>query len=193
MAKAEWTYQVAPAGAPTAGLEEYVVEASSGEHVGTVVALLDRRGERFIVVECGDPPVRHDVRAVPWADVAGVDHDSLTVRLQLSEAAVADALELDPAKGVEDGDADARRVTELPPELRRPGPTGDAAGPVDRAAIGGALGLGAAGLLALLSVVLVAQAVDGSWKFALFAVPALLLAAAGIVAYRVYRDPTVRR
>jgi hypothetical protein len=44
--KATWTYQVPPAGADATGLEDYVVETREGEAAGTVIAFLDRDGER---------------------------------------------------------------------------------------------------------------------------------------------------
>ena len=192
MAKADWTYQVAPAGSPAAGLEEYVVEAASGARVGKVTSVLARGDEIYVAVERGQPPVRHDVRAVPWRDVERLEHSALTIRLRLSEEALDDALELDPDKGVEDGEAEARRVTELPQELR-PSSTPDAPGPVDRPTYVVALALGAGGLFALLVLVIVALAVDFTWHFALFVVPAALLALAAVFAYRSFRSPYERR
>ena len=192
MAKADWTYQVAPAGSPAAGLEEYVVEAASGARVGKVTSVLARGDEIYVAVERGQPPVRHDVRAVPWRDVERLEHSALTIRLRLSEEALDDALELDPDKGVEDGEADARRVTELPQELR-PSSAPDAPGPVDRPTYVVALALGAGGLFALLVLVIFALAVDFTWHFALFVVPAALLALAAVFAYRSFRSPYERR
>ena len=192
MAKADWTYQVAPAGSPAAGLEEYVVEAASGARVGKVTSVLARGDEIYVAVERGQPPVRHDVRAVPWRDVERLEHSALTIRLRLSEEALDDALELDPDKGVEDGEAEARRVTELPQELR-PSSAPDAPGPVDRPTYVVALALGAAGLFSLLAVVIAALAVDFTWHFALFVVPAALLALAAVFAYRSFRSPYERR
>ena len=192
MAKADWTYQVAPAGSPAAGLEEYVVEAASGARVGKVTSVLARGDEIYVAVERGQPPVRHDVRAVPWRDVERLEHSALTIRLRLSEEALDDALELDPDKGVEDGEAEARRVTELPQELR-PSSAPDAPGPVDRPTYVVALALGAGGLFALLVLVIFALAVDFTWHFALFVVPAALLALAAVFAYRSFRSPYERR
>ena len=192
MAKADWTYQVAPAGSPAAGLEEYVVEAASGARVGKVTSVLARGDEIYVAVERGQPPVRHDVRAVPWRDVERLEHSALTIRLRLSEEALDDALELDPDKGVEDGEAEARRVTELPQELR-PSSAPDAPGPVDRPTYVVALALGAGGLFALLVLVIFALAVDFTWHFALFVVPAALLALAAVFAYRSFRTPYERR
>ncbi len=192
MAKADWTYQVAPAGSPAAGLEEYVVEAASGARVGKVTTVLAHGDEIYVAIERGQPPLRHDVRAIPRRDVERVDHSALTVRLRLSEEALDEALELDPDKGVEDGEAEARRVTELPQELRPSTPPG-ATGPVDRPTYVVALAFGALGLFALLAVVIAALAVEFTWHFALFALPAALFAVAGVFAYRAYRTPYERR
>ncbi len=192
MAKADWTYQVAPAGSPAAGLEEYVVEAASGVPVGKVTTVLAHGDEIYVAVERGQPPFTHDVRAVPRRDVERVDHSALTIRLRLSEQALDDALELDPDKGVEDGEAEAIRVTELPPELQ-PSSAPGAPGPVDRPTYVAALAFGAVGLFALLVLVIFALAVDFSWHFALFALPAVLFALAGVYAYRAFRTPYERR
>ena len=193
MARAEWTYQVAPAGAPSEGLDEYVVEAASGERVGKVQTLLRRKGELYLAVERGNPPFAHDVRVVPWSQVARVEHEALTVHLNLPSGALEESLELDPDKGVEKGEAEASRVTELPAEFTRPVATGDASGPVDRPTYGLALGLGLLGLFSLLILVIAATAVEFTWHFVLFLVPAVLLAAAGVSAYRLFRSPYERR
>jgi hypothetical protein len=194
VARAEWTYQVAPAGAPAEGLEEYVVEAAAGTRVGKVQALLRRDGELLLAIDRGNPPLTHDVRAVPWSAVERVDHEALAVRLRLGEDAVAQALELDPEKGVEDEDAEAVRVTELPAELRPSSDPGQAAGPVDRPTYAVSLALGALGLVSFLAVVIALTAEDGpGWIPALFVIPAILLAAAGAAAYRVFREPYERR
>ncbi len=189
MARAEWTYQVAPAGAPATGLEEYVVEASSGERVGKVQTLLRHGDELLLAFDRGNPPLTHDVRVVPWGDVADVDHTALAVRLRLDETGVQEALALDPDKGVEDGEADAVRVTELPTELRQPSVPGEETGPVDRPTYVAAIALGALGLIAALAVVLAIAEIDGDWKFVLVVIPAVLLAAAGLAGYRVFRTP----
>jgi hypothetical protein len=193
VARAEWTYQVAPAGASASGLEEYVVLDTSGARVGKVQTLLRRADELLLAFDRGNPPVTHDVRVVPWSEVERVEHDALTVRLRIGEDAVAQAMELDPAKGVEDGDADALRVTDLPPELRRPSEPGETTGPVDRPTYAAAIALGALGLFALLTVVIVLSAEDEpGWVPVLFVVPAVLFLAAGAAAYRVFRAPYER-
>ena len=193
MGRADWTYEVPPAGADAAGLEEYVVEAASGEPVGKVQTLL-RRGEEIVVaVERGRPPATHDVRAVPWSDVDRVDHEALSVRLRGGPERLDAAPELDPGKGVEGAGAEAIRVTELPHELRQPSTPGEQAGPVDRPTYAVALGLFALGLGAFLAVVMATAAIDADWKYVLFAIPALVFAAAGVVGYRAWRVPYERR
>ena len=193
MARADWTHEVAPAGADAAGLEEYLVESASGERIGKVQTLLRRDSELLVAVERGTPPATHDVRVFPWNEVAHVDHDALTVHLRVGDEAVEEALELDPDKGVEGAEADAVRVTEAPVEPGRYFEPAPGAGPVDRPTYAVALGLAAAGLFAFLVVVMATAGLDGDWKFALFAIPALLLAAAGAVGYRVWRAPYERR
>jgi hypothetical protein len=186
--QATWTYQVPPAGADASGLEDYLVETRDGRPTGKVVALLERDGERYLAFDAGVPPVAGDRRAVRWEDVDAVDHDTLTVRLRLAERQLAGALELDPAGAVEEGEADALRVTRLPRELTPTAAPG-ARGPVDRASHAGAVGLFGGGLIALLALFVAAAATDFTWEFALFAVPAVLVAAAAIIGYRTFRRP----
>lgn len=193
MARADWTYQVAPAGAPSQGLEEYVVTAASGDRVGKVQTLLSRDGDLYLAVERGTPPFSHDVRAIPWSQVAGVEHEALMVRLRVDAAALDETLELDPAKGVEGEDAEARRVTDLPTDLTRSVATGDVTGPVDRPTYALAIALGLLGVFAVFALAVAATAVEFTWHFVLFLVPALLLAAAAVSAYRVFRNPYERR
>jgi hypothetical protein len=193
VATADWTYQVAPAGSPAAGLEEYVVEAASGTRVGKVTTLLRRGEEVYVAVERGSPPVTHDVRAFPWRDVDRVDHEALTVRLKIPEEDIERALELDPDKGVETEDADAVRVTELPRELAPPSATGETAGPVDRPSYVVAIGLGLLGVFSFLVLAIAATSVDFTWHFVLFAIPVVLIAAAGVTGYRLFRSPYERR
>ena len=193
MAKAGWTYQVAPAGASSEGLEEYVVEAVAGEPVGKVQTVLRRGDDLLLAVERGQPPLSHDVRVLTWDEVERVDHGALAVRLRLSEDALEQALELDPDRGVEGEDADAVRVTELPPELRPgPGAGGEAGGPVDRRTYVAAIALGGAGLFSFLALAIAALTVDFGWEFVLFIIPVALLAAAGVAGYRAFRTPYER-
>jgi hypothetical protein len=186
-----WTYQVPPAGTDASGLEDYQVETRDGAPAGKVVAILDHDGERYVAFDTGLPPLRRERRAARWEDIETVDHDTLTVRLRLRERDLAEALELDPGKEVENGDADAVRVTQLPPALTLSATPADH-GPTDRASYAGAVALFAAGLLALLAIFLAAAGTDFSWEFALFAIPAVLMAAAAVVAYRNFRQPYER-
>jgi hypothetical protein len=187
VATADWTYEVAPAGADSAGLEGYVVEAGSGESVGTVRALLRRDDETYLAVTAGSPAGR-ETRAVPWSDVDDVDHDSLTIRLAVPPDTFAEALELDPDKAVEGEGADAVRVTELPAQLR-PSESPAARGPSDRPPYLAALGLGLAAVFSLLALVMAATVVDFDWEFVLFAIPVALFALAGLAGWRLLRRP----
>jgi hypothetical protein len=186
--RASWTYEVPPAGADAAGLEDYLVETRDGESAGKVVAMLERGGERFLLFDSGAPPLAKERRAARWEDIAEVDHETLTVTLRIR---LDDALEVDPAKEIEDGDAEAVRVTDLPPGLTTPALP--ERGPTDRPTYAAAIVLFALGLLALLALALAATADEFSWEFALFAVPAVLIAAAGLAAYRAWREPYERR
>lgn len=188
--KATWTYQVPPAGADATGLEDYVVETREGAAAGKVIALLDRDDERYVVFDTGNPPVTRRRRAVPWRDVESVDHDTLTVRLALTGGDLAAAVELDPANEIEGDEAEAVRVTQLPRELTPS--SGPEQGPTDRPTYIGAIALFALGLIALLGLALGASSTDFTWEFALFVVPALFLAAAGVLAYRTFREPYER-
>ena len=51
--QAEWTYEVPKAGAGSAGLEEYQVETSSGEHTGKVMTVLRKEESIYLAVETG--------------------------------------------------------------------------------------------------------------------------------------------
>jgi hypothetical protein len=186
MGRARWTYEVPLAGAGSAGLEEYVVEAGLGEPVGKVLTVLERGDRVYLVVERGLPPLRHDLRAVPWTDVESVDHAGLTVRLGLTGEALAEALQLDPEKGVEGGRAEAVRA--LPPW-----PTGtspDVPGAVDRAGPYTTMFAPAAvGLMVLLGLVLLGSSTDFTWEYALFLVPVALFLASLASGYRLMRRP----
>ena len=188
--KATWTYQVPPAGADATGLEDYVVETREGEAVGKVIALLDRGGDRYVVFDTGNPPVTRKRNAVPWHDVERVNHDTLTVRLALTEGELAATVELDPANEIEGGGAEAVRVTQLPREFTQS--SRPEQGPTDRPTYIGAIALFALGLIALLGLALVASSSEFTWEFALFLVPAFFLAAAAVLAYRTFREPYER-
>lgn len=189
MTKASWTYEVPAAGSDAVGLEEYVVVDSRGEPVGKVVTVLERGGEVFLAVERSTPPVRHDVRALPWRMVSEVDHDTLAVHLAGPASELDRALELDPGRKVEEARAEARRVVQVPGGA--PAAAAPSSGPVDRLAYGLALALGTVGLIVLLGLVAVAgrKDVDFGWEFALFVIPAALFAASLVTIYRVWRRP----
>ena len=154
------TYQVAPAGAPASGLEEYTVETSLGEPVGKVQTLLEGDDGLLLAVELGAPPFTHQVRAVPWERVEEVDHDSLAVRLTVGPDELERAPELDPSQGVETDDADLRRVETLPAEARGNVPPGNVAGPVDRLVLGPSIALGLLGVFAFLAWVILVTRVE---------------------------------
>jgi hypothetical protein len=185
--KASWTYEVPPAGADAAGLEDYLVETRDGEAAGKVVAMLERDGERFLLFDSGAPPLAKERRAARWEDIVEIDHDTLTVTLHIR---LDDALEVDPAKEIEDGDAEAVRVTDLPPSLTTPAVP--ERGPTDRPTYAGAIILFALGLIGLLALALAASVDEFSWEFVLFIVPVILIAAAGLAAYRAWREPYER-
>jgi hypothetical protein len=183
--QAEWTFEVPKAGAGSAGLEEYQVETSSGEHTGKVMTVLRKEESIYLAVETGTPPIKRDLRAIPWGDVAEVDHAALTIRLRPS-VDIDRALMLDPRKAVEDGPADATLAG--PPEEGRFDP--DASGPVDRTLpYAATFALAAFGLLALLAIVALASTVDSGWIWLLLAVPAALLLGALVSGYKLFRRP----
>ena len=188
--KEQWTYEVPSAGAGASGLEDYQVETRDGEVVGKIISVLDREGERYLAFDTGLPPVARQRRAVPWEDIVAIDHDALTVRIGLAKAELGQVLELDPANQVENGEADAVRLTDLPTEVTATDPS--ARGPIDRSSYALAIALFAGGLLMLLGLALGASATTFTWEFALFVVPALLFTGAALVAYRAYRQPYER-
>ena len=192
MAKVDWTYQVPPAGGDSAGLEEYSVESASGARVGKVMTLLRRDGETYLAVERGTPPVKRDLRAFPWEEVEQVDHSALTVRLKLRDDAVEESLELDSDKGTESGDAEAVRVTDLPASLVQPETTGETAGPTESPSYLASFAFGALGIFSLLVIAIAATAADFTWEYALFVIPAVLLALSAVAGYRLLRRPHER-
>jgi hypothetical protein len=192
VARADWTYEVPPAGADAAGLEEYVLEDASGESIGKVQTVLRHGDDLYVAVERGQPPARHDVRVVPWSDVADVDHSALRVRLAVSKAEVDQALELDPDKGVEGGAAEALRVAD-PPKREAHSPRPVSSGPMDTSAYLASLWLAGLGVFAVFGIVVFATRYPFSWEYALFAVPLALLAVAGFAGYGTFRRPYARR
>jgi hypothetical protein len=180
------TFEVPPGGADAAGLEDYGVELRGGERMGTVVGSVAEGDRRWLVVETGLPPVKRDRRAIPWSEIQDVDHDALLVTVAASTAETFPPL---PEAGRED-EAPARRVTE---SLDAPSyvPTGDVAGPTDRnMLLFGALASFALGLLTLLAVIaLLSRRGDHELVWGALAIPVVLLVAAGILGYRLWRDP----
>jgi hypothetical protein len=193
VARADFTYEVRKAPTDPVWVEDYTVRACDGETVGTVAAVLERGGERLLVVERGGVVVASDRRVVPWSDVETVDHDALAVWLRLGEQAFEEgALELDPDRAVEEGAAEARRLREAP-EGEIPNARAAGGGPVDRPTLGYAIlftGLAAFGVLVL---AVAATATESSLPLVLMVVPAALAVAAVVLGYRAYRDPYARR
>jgi hypothetical protein len=185
-----WTYEVPPAGAGASGLEDYQVETRDGEIVGKVISVLDHEGDRYLAFDTGLPPVMRERRAVRWEDIEAIDHDALTVRIDVAKHELGDALELDPANQVEGGEADAMRLTDLPKDVTEV--DSRATGPIDKPSYVLAIACFAGGLLLLLGLVLAASSTDFTWEFALFLFPALLFASSAVVAYRAYRQPYER-
>jgi len=183
------TFEVPPGGADAAGLEDYVVETSSGERVGTVVDSVEEGGQRWVVVETGLPPFKRDRRAIPWGEIEEIDHDSLAVRVA---APAAESLARLRDAGREER-APARRVTESP-DAPSFVPTGDVAGPRDRTgAVFAGLASFALGLLTLLGVLGLLSRPGRDWPYlAALVLPAALLVLSGILGYRLWRDPYSR-
>jgi hypothetical protein len=193
MARADFSYEVRKLATDPVWVEDYVVRAGDGEPVGTVAAVLERNGERLLVVERGLVPVAQDRRVVPFRDVETVDHDALAVWLRHDEEAFLEhALELDPGRAVEEGAAEATRLREAPPELIPP-PRADAGGPVDKPTTGLAILFGGLAAFGILVVAVVVTATGSAAAALLFAIPAVLAAVALVLAYRAYRSPYARR
>jgi hypothetical protein len=188
----DWTFQMPAAGDGSAGLEDYVVEDARGERLGKVGTVLRHPDGLFLAVEQGTPPFSNELVALPWDEIRDVDHDTLTVRLGLSRADVDRAPRLDQARKVQETDAEATRVTDVPGEPVSPAPVA-ARGPVDRSSYAVTLWAGLLGVFAALVLAIFASGTEFSWEFALFAIPLALLAFAGVQAYRTFRSPYERR
>jgi hypothetical protein len=183
-------FEVPPGGADAAGLEDYGVELRGGERLGTIVNSVAEGDRRWLVVETGLPPFKRDRRAIPWSEIEDVDHDALLVTVAASTAETFPRL---PEAGRED-EAPARRVTESP-DAPRYVPTGDVAGPTDRnTLLFGALASFALGLLTLLAIIgLLSRRGDHELVWSALVLPVVLLLAAGILGYRLWRDPYARK
>ena len=184
MERKPWSYELPPAGSPDVGVEQYTV-AGPGADSWKAAVLLERDDEIYVAAAPSGFALRRHLVAIPWSAVERVDHDALTIHVRGLE----DAVELDPTRGVENEPAEARRVTELPPELVGPQPTGDVAGPRDRLPLFGALGSGALGFLTLMAAVAVIAEASTPWRFAVLIVPAVLLVLALVLSIAAWKRP----
>jgi hypothetical protein len=191
MTRVDWTYELPPVTGDSVWLEEYLAYDREGEPAGKVFAVLEYDGERWLGIEREHLPKRHDRRVVPFDAVRETDHENLAVHLSLSAAEIDDALELDPGKGVEQGGA-ARRVTDVPPADLPLAHDAGAPGPVDRVVTLVAPLTALFGTLALLAVFIFWGASGSSSALPFFAVPGVLYAAAGLLAYRAWAKPWTR-
>jgi hypothetical protein len=196
MVQAAWTYELPITGADAENLDDYEAHTADGAHAGIVTGLVERGGERYVLLDAGPlPPLLHRRLAVRWQDVILVDHDALVVELAGDRTQLAaTALVLDPALARHDARAEAVRVHELPAELVHtvaPGVEGPIEGPSKFIA----LALAALGVYSLLGIVAVwsARGLAG-WEFAVFALPFLLVVCAFVLAgYGLYREPHAGR
>jgi hypothetical protein len=184
MRTAPWTYEMPPAGEGAAGLEDYQVKDAQGETVGNVAVVVERKGARYLVAEVGRPPLKKDRRAIPWDNIVGIAHERLAVTL--AAGALEQALELDPENAVEDGPADARRVTDSTPAETR---TGEPPRPIDSVLHPLAVAVGAATLVTLLGAIILISLLEESWKFAFAALPIACGVVFFFVFYRMIRKP----
>ena len=184
MERKTWSYELPPAGAPDVGVEQYQV-AGPGAESWKATALLERDDELYVAAAPSGFALRRRLVAIPWSAVDRIDHDELTIHVR----GVEDAVELDPSRAVENEPAEARRVTELPPELMSPQPTGDVAGPRDRLHLFGALGAGALGFLTLMGAVVAIAEASTPWRFALLVVPAVFLVLALALSIAAWKQP----
>jgi hypothetical protein len=187
--RADWTFEIPPATADAAGIEDYEVESAVAEPLGKVKTLLRRDGELFLALEAGAPPLVQRIRAVPWDEIGEIDHDSLTVRLLVRADELHRYPVLDADRAIEGGDAEAVRVTEVPDEEHRT-VSPDDPGPVDSPSYLAALITGLLGAFTALLAVVVITVTDGAWRFAALAVPALLIGLSAVLAYRFFRRPS---
>ena len=191
MTRADWTYELPPVTGDSVWLEEYLVYDREGEPAGKVFAVLEHEGRRWLGIEREHLPGRHDRRVVPFESIRETDHENRAVHLSLPEEDIAGALELDPAKGVEQGGA-ARRVTEVPRAELPARHDAGAPGPVDRAVTIVAPVAALFGTLALLAVFVFWGASNSSDALPYFAVPGALYALAVVLAFRAWSRPWTR-
>ncbi|HZD87428.1 MAG TPA: hypothetical protein VE088_05435 [Gaiellaceae bacterium] len=191
MARADWTYELPPATGDSVWLEEYLVYDLDGAPAGKVFAVLEHEGRRWLGIEREHLPAQHDRRALPFDAIADLDHENLAVHLAVTREEIDHALELDPAKGVEEGGA-ARRVARVPAGEYPPPRDAGAPGPVDRVTAVAAPVLAAVGTLALLAVFVFWGIARSTSVLPYFALPGLLLAAAGFLAWHAWARPWTR-
>lgn len=189
MREADWTFEIPPATADAAGIEDYQVESAVAEPLGKVKTLLRWNDELFLALEAGIPSLAQRIRAVPWGEIGEIDHDSLTVRLLARADELHRYTVLDAGRAIEGGDADAVRVTEVPGEEPRT-VSPDEPGPVDRPSYLAALVAALLGAFTALLAVVVITVTDGAWRFAVLAVPVLLIVLGAVLAYRFFRRPS---
>lgn len=191
MREVAWTYELPATGAASAGLEDYEIRTAAGDHIGGGLGVVSKASKTFLLVDAGAmPPFSHHRIAVPWRQVAEVDHAALVVRLSVDRAGLDEvALALDPKKAMHGPGAEAARV-ELPAALTQPAAPG-AEGPMDRnSAIALALLAAAAPFsLFVLITIWMTRGLEG-WEYGLLAIPFVLAAlTVALEGYRLYREP----
>lgn len=87
MAKTDFTDRTRSPATARDWIEDFVVRTSDGEAVGTVAEVLDRGGERLLVVQGGPVPHARNRHVLPWREVEEVDHEALAVWLRLDQPA----------------------------------------------------------------------------------------------------------
>lgn len=191
MTRADWTYELPPVTGDSVWLEEYLVYDRDGEPAGKVFAVLEHEGRRWLGIEREHLPGRHDRRVVPYETIRETDHENLALHLALSAEEVAEALELDPEKGVEQGGA-ARRVATVPRSELPPRHDAGAPGPVDRTVTLAAPLVALFGTLALLGVFVFWGGSNSSDALPYFAVPGVMFGIAAFLGYRAWSRPWTR-
>lgn len=191
MVHASWTYELPVLGSFAENLDDYEARTADGAHAGIVSGLVEREGERYLLIDAGRlPPFLHRRLAVRWQDVDFVDHDALVVELALDRAGLeAVALSLDSSLARHDASAEALRVHDLPRELARSAAPGGE-GPVDGPSALVLLSFAALGPWSLLLLVALWTTRGlGGWERAAFAAPVLfVLLTLALGGYRLYRE-----
>lgn len=182
MDRGDFTYEQAPAGTSSEGLEGYTLEDASGETRGRVIAVLDNAGSRWIAYSRGAPPFPGPMRAVPLDALAEIDHDALVLTLRSGPVR---EIELDEAQAVE-ARADAARVTDAP---GAPAYVDPESGPTDRARGPAHVALFVVGFVLTLGVVAVATVVQSPWLLLVALVPGAVLVAGLLLGLATLRDP----